>query len=79
MKDEHTGGIHPVEQVAHHRPPHPAILEVVDDPGLVLLLPIGERLVAGVGVANRLVPELKEVGEEEGDVGEGFPGARHVA
>src|SRR5688572_28770860 len=54
-------------------------VEVVNDAGLVLPLPVGKRSKTAVTVADGFVSELEQVREEEGNVVERLPRPGHVS
>jgi hypothetical protein len=78
LADQLTRHLDLVPHIAHHHPPDFAITQVVDDAGIVFLLPVGEGLQPGINLAGRLVTELEQVGEKIRLIGVRFMCAGHI-
>src|SRR6185312_3629744 len=67
-----------VRDVAQEDAAHPVVRQIVDDAFVVRLLPVGDRLERRIDVADRLVSEVEQVGEEVGHARVHLVVARHV-
>src|SRR5207244_5304393 len=78
IRDQGSRRVHLAPRVPEQHAAHATLLEVVDHPLPERLLPLGDRLKAGVYIPDGFITQLKEVGVEEGEMVIGRWPARHV-